>query len=156
MQGVTIREYRSSDFDALSSLWLASWRSAGVRTPVVHTLTSVRRRLPKDLVEWSIHLAVRRQRILGFVALKGSELDQLFVHPAVQSRGIGKGLLDFVKHRRPDGFWLSALVQNYRARRFYKREGLIPGKPILGRHPGHRVIRFEWRPDHPGSGKELP
>ena len=156
MRGVTIREYRASDFDALSALWLTSWLSAGVRTPVTYTLTSLRRRLPKELVVWSTHVAVRRERILGFVALRGAKVEHLFVHPAVQSRGIGKDLLDLVKQQRPEGFSLYTQVQNLKARRFYEREGLIPGKPVLGRHPGSRIIHFEWRPNSPGSGKKAP
>jgi putative acetyltransferase len=153
MTEVTIREYRSSDFGALTSLWLTSWLSTGVRTPFVVTLTVLRRRLQERLGEWSIYVAVRRQLIVGFVALRDSTLEQLFVHPALQSRGIGKRLLDFVKQQRPDGFWLRTQVQNFGARKFYEREGLVAGKPGLNGYPGYRVIRFEWRPDRLKSDK---
>ena len=146
MREVTIRAYRASDFDALTSLWLASWESNGVRIPMKATLTALRRRLVAELANLSIHVATRRERIVGFVALRGNNVDQLFVHPAAQSCGIGKGLLDFVKQQQPEGFWLFTQVQNYGARRFYRREGLTPGKPVL-RHPGYCSIRYDWRPN---------
>jgi GNAT superfamily N-acetyltransferase len=155
VKGVTIREYRASDFDALTSLWLASWESAGVRAPFKATLTALRRRMAAELADLSIHVAARRERIVGFVALRGSNVDQIFVHPAAQSCGIGKSLLDFVKQQLPDGFWLWTQVQNQRARQFYQREGLVPGKPVI-RRAGYRTIRYDWRPNSPGSGKKVP
>ena len=155
MTEVTIREYRSSDFDALTSLWLASWESAAVRIPVKVTLTALRRRLAEELPDLSIQVATRRERVVGFVALRGSKVDQLFVHPAAQSRGIGKALLDFVKRQHAEGLWLFTQVQNHGARRFYQREGLIPGKPVM-RHPAYRIIRYDWRPNGLTSGKRAP
>lgn len=153
MREVTIRPYKPADFNSVTSLWLDSWNSAGVRTPVTETLTSLRRRFVQEEVSWSIHIAAMRLRAIGFVALRGDKVEQLFVDPAAQSRGVGKSLLDFVKQERSRGFWLLTQAQNHGARRFYEREGLTGGKIMLGRHSGYRIIRYDWRPERLGSSR---
>lgn len=146
MREVTIRPYRTSDFDQVTVLWLESWNSAGVPTPLIETLTSLRRRFPKELPGWTLHLATRNSRVIGFVALRGDKVEQIFVHPHVQSSGVGKQLLNLVKRQRPGGFWLSTQVENRRARYFYESKGLTSGRPMMGRHPGYRIVRYTWRP----------
>jgi GNAT superfamily N-acetyltransferase len=143
---VTIRPYRAFDFDQLTVLWLESWNSAGVTTPLTETLTSLRRRFAREIPGWSLHVATRNSRIIGFIALRGDKVEQLFVHPRIQSHGVGKHLLDLAKREKPEGFWLSTPAQSHRARCFYEREGLIGARPIIGRHPGYRIVRYSWLP----------
>jgi GNAT superfamily N-acetyltransferase len=42
-------------------------------------------------------------------------LDQLFVAPEVQGRGIGRTLLYLAKQKLPEGLWLWTVVDNQRA-----------------------------------------
>jgi ribosomal protein S18 acetylase RimI-like enzyme len=142
---VTIRPYRTSDFDQLTVLWLESWNSAGVATPLTETLTSLRRRFPQELPAWTLHVATRGSRVIGFVAVRSNKIEQLFVHPREQSSGVGKHLLDLVKQERPQGFWLYTQVDNRGARRFYEREGMIGGRPVIRGRPGYRIVRYTWR-----------
>src|SRR5579872_1895871 len=116
MTDIAIRPYSDQDFDAVTSLWLSSWQSAGVPSEV--TLSEVRERWPGELAAgWIVHVAVAANRILGFIAHRDDVLEQLFIAPDCQGRGIGKRLLDFAKAEMPHGFRLHTAVQS-RAGRF--------------------------------------
>lgn len=63
-----------------------------------------------------------QQRIQGFVGLDEEYIAGIFVSEEVQSQGIGKLLLDFVKERKRK-LHLNVYQKNKRAIRFYQREG---------------------------------
>jgi GNAT superfamily N-acetyltransferase len=143
---ISIRPYAETDLDRVVTLWLKSWTSTGVSAARTVSLGDLRRRLPREIAGgWEVHVASLGPEIVGFLALSGDRLDQLFISPRRQGQGIGKLLLDFVKARRPHGFWLTTAAET-RAPRFYEREGLLRGETT--RHPrfGHAMIRFDWRP----------
>jgi GNAT superfamily N-acetyltransferase len=140
----TIRDYRDADLDTVAEVWLRSWQSTGIAAPV--TLDELRSRLLDGLAcGWIIHVAANEHCVVGFVAFCGDRLEQLFVAPEWQSRGIGKTLLDCAKNRMPGGFRLHAAAES-RAVRFYEREGLSRGE--TGAHPrfGHMIVTYSWRP----------
>jgi GNAT superfamily N-acetyltransferase len=51
-------------------------------------------------------------------------LDQIFVLPGEQSRGVGTRLLDGAKQAMPQGFTLRMALANRSAGRFYEHSGL--------------------------------
>ena len=60
--------------------------------------------------------------VKGIIRLNGSEIQKLFVEPALQSKGIGTALLQFaVNMKKADSLW--ALEKNHRAIAFYQRNG---------------------------------
>ena len=96
----------------------------GVDMPTPETL---RQRVDAELrSEWDLYVAVRGERVVGMLALKPvpAILDQIFVAPGEQRKGIGKALLDVAKQRMRDGFTLRMAAANEEARRFYEAEGL--------------------------------
>ena len=60
--------------------------------------------------------------IVGFAAVAGPRLDQLFVEPGHQGQGIGTHLLTEALRREPAVATLNVFEQNTRARRFYERQ----------------------------------
>lgn len=85
--------------------------------------------------------------IAGMLAIRPPMLDQLFVAPAWQGRGVGRALFAEARHRMPGGFTLWTQPDNIRARRFYERQGmaLISIGPRADK-PGQVVVHYEWRP----------
>ena len=64
--------------------------------------------------------------LIGFLAVCVAEtkLDQLFITPNRQGRGVGRALFEVAKAQMPGGFWLSTQPANRRAREFYERRGM--------------------------------
>lgn len=141
-----IRPYRESDLGAVAALWLASWKSTGVDLDQPVTVADLRNRFPEEVAQgWTVYVATDGAAILGFLSLSEHTLEQLFVAPEHQSRGIGKTLLDFVKTQFPGGFDLITAIES-RAPEFYEREGLIRREESLHPVHGHRIVRYEWVP----------
>jgi len=139
----TIRPYDNADFDVVTTIWLESWRSTGIASPV--TIEDLRERWPIELGKgWKVDVAICGPNIAGFIATHANRIEQLFIAPAFQGRKIGKQLLDFAKLQMPAGFHLTT-AQDSRAGKFYEREGLTRGLETIHPKFGHRVIEYLWR-----------
>jgi GNAT superfamily N-acetyltransferase len=93
-------------------------------------------------------LAEADGRILGFAQIGPGTLENLYVDPVAQRRGVGTALLDYVKERCPDGFTFWVFQKNDGARRFYERHGcclveLTDGTGNMEKEPD---ARYEWPP----------
>ena len=62
--------------------------------------------------------------VKGFLRLRGTQVEKLFVEPALQGRHIGAALLEAAVSMGADHLW--ALGKNTRAIAFYARHGFCP------------------------------
>ena len=62
------------------------------------------------------------QKIQGFIGLSDKYIEGIFVSEKMQSQGIGKLLLNYIKDRK-DVLHLNVYQKNIRAIHFYQREG---------------------------------
>jgi len=144
---VAIRPYRDEDREAVAKLWLDSWRSTGLSVARLATEAGNYDRIGRELAAgWQAHLAWDGDQLVGFLALKPMSgcLDQLFVSPEAQGRGIGRLLLDLAKDRLPRGLWLRTAEDNHRACRFYERTGFRRSEQQTHPSLGHRTIIYRW------------
>ena len=96
---------------------------------------------------WAVDVATVSSDVIGFLALHDDKLEQLFIAPSAQGKGVGKALLDFAKREKPDGFWLTTSVENSGSNRFYAREGMIHTRmEPHPRFPENIVRIYEWKP----------
>ena len=63
-------------------------------------------------------------QIAGFIGINDQYVEGLFVKETVQSNGIGKRLMDYVKNRKIE-LCLGVYQKNMRAVRFYLRENFL-------------------------------
>jgi len=110
-----------ADIEPLTALYLRS------RTAAMPWLVS-----PHDEPAtrwWMEHVVLAAQRVwvaqssegvLGFAAVDGHWLEQLYVDPEAQARGVGRALLDAAKGCNPEGLMLHVFARNISARRFYE------------------------------------
>lgn len=78
--------------------------------------------------------------------LTRSYLQQLFVDPDFQGRGVGAELLQQVSCLCPAGWSLHVATGNHGARHFYARHGLVEGE--VDAHPvtGRERVLCRWSP----------
>ena len=70
----------------------------------------------------SVYVYESNGEIQGFIGLNREYIEGIFVCDKLQSQGIGKLLLDFIKERRTK-LSLNVYEKNIRAIHFYQREG---------------------------------
>jgi ribosomal protein S18 acetylase RimI-like enzyme len=146
---VEIRRARSEDAEAVGDVWLAAFRAA-YTFPPAHPDGDVRRWIREVLVpgEETFVAVAPDGRIVAIMALRGNDIDQLYVAPDHFDRGIGSQLVELAKERRPNGLGLYTFQANDRARRFYERRGFTAvefgnGDANEERQPD---VRYVWRP----------
>ena len=85
------------------------------------------------------------QEIVGYMLLDGPSLDDLYVHPDYQGRGIGSALLEKAKALSPQRLELSTFQQNVRARAFYEaRSFQVTGCTDGRNEEGVPDVQFAW------------
>lgn len=145
-----LRPAEADDLPALADLLIEA-RAAAVPAmpPSVHPPADVRRWVAGwDLTRREVWVAERGEDLLGFAGLQGDWLDDLYVAPGAQGRGIGSALLALVTGLRPQGFGLWVFVSNAPARAFYARHGLVEHETTDGSGNEERApdVRLAWTP----------
>lgn len=77
------------------------------------------------LAQHHVRVAADGRRLVGFAALSGHWLEQLYVDPDNQGRGIGRMLLQDAQGMSPGRLSLFVFTRNERARRFYEAAGFV-------------------------------
>jgi ribosomal protein S18 acetylase RimI-like enzyme len=134
----------------IASVWLASRRASFPAIPApVHADDDVRRWMCDEVLPTQeVWVAEVDGRIAGMLVLPvgGRWVDQLYVDPEHQRRGVGRALLDRAKSQSPDGLDLWTFETNAGARRFYERHGFVLVESSDGRSNEERVpdCRYRW------------
>jgi ribosomal protein S18 acetylase RimI-like enzyme len=77
---------------------------------------------PLESCDWSL-VAELDGHVVGYVAVTGNHIENLFIMPAAQGHGIGRMLLAAVEQRLSGAVTLRCLIVNGRARSLYERCG---------------------------------
>ena len=80
----------------------------------------------------------------GFVGLNDEYIEGIFVSDEMQSCGIGKLLLDYIKGKKVS-LRLNVYQQNARAISFYQREGFIVQCEGLDEATGEKEYTMLWK-----------
>jgi ribosomal protein S18 acetylase RimI-like enzyme len=132
-----IRKATADDVDTVAAIWHVGWKDGHVGhvppelLPYRHEqqfLSRARKRL-EDM--W---VAESRGQPIGFVVVKGDEVEQLYVDRAARGTGAaamllrrGEAEIRSAGHRRA---WLAVVAGNQRARSFYSRLGWRDAGPM--------------------------
>ncbi len=94
-----------------------------------------------------IWVAERRNEVQGFLALRGSYIDRMYVRPAAQREGVGTALLEKARERSPTGLELHTHQANQRARNFYEKHGFRAVAFGVSPPPENEPdVEYRWRP----------
>jgi GNAT superfamily N-acetyltransferase len=145
---VVIRPARADEFDAVTRVWLDSHVATGLATNSDATFTELRERIPREIENgWQLYVADDGGAVVAMVAFRTRDnyLDQLFVAPGHQGRGIGTLLLEFVRRRLPDEILLRTAIANARAIQWYEREGFVRENEVMQEGWSGPRVYYRWR-----------
>lgn len=116
-----IRTLQKADINRVVDIWLDTNIKAHSFIPSQYWKSNcdlVREMLPHA----EVYVYENEQGIQGFAGLNGDYMEGIFVSDGMQSQGIGKRLLDFIKSKKVK-LCLNVYRKNMRAIHFYQREG---------------------------------
>ena len=147
-----IRDYRPEDFEAVTILWrIAREKSLPeFQRAKGHFFYEdqdyFRDHVLKDNQLWVTDMD---DHPIAFMAMRDEFIDQLYVHPDYQNRGIGKALLDLARQLHPEHVWLYTLQININACMFYEKNGFVAEKFGLSPPPESEPdVEYHWRKDN--------
>jgi GNAT superfamily N-acetyltransferase/chorismate mutase len=145
---LALRPATAADLPALAEVHLSARADAGACfPPAAHTDDEVRAWVAGwDLAAHDVHVAVLGDRVVGYTRATATWLDDLYVLPDAQGRGVGRALLGRVLTLHPDGIGLWVFESNLPAREFYARHGFVALERTDGSANEERApdIRLVW------------
>ncbi|MFD9207372.1 GNAT family N-acetyltransferase [Streptomyces sioyaensis] len=122
---LTIRLAIPTDTPAIAAIHQASRQVTMPYLPPQRRTHDEVTRWVREIVLPQCHtvVAARGPELLGYAAVRGELLDQLYLRPDVRRAGIGSLLLAAARRHRPDGLFLHVFQLNADARAFYAHHG---------------------------------
>lgn len=137
-----IRALRRADIGRGMELWLDANLKAHSFIPAAYwksNFDAVKEMLPQA----EVYVYEDAGEIDAFVGLNGTYIEGIFVSSEMQSKGIGRRLLDFVKTKRTE-LCLNVYQKNTRAIDFYQREGFKIRCEGLDESTGEKDYEMVW------------
>lgn len=138
-----IRELRKVDINKVAEIWL----DTNIKT---HYFISAQYwksnfELVKELLlQATVYVYEDKQEIQGFIGLSNEYIEGIFVSAEMQSQGIGKILLNYVKGKR-NKLILNVYQKNTRAISFYQRERFEIQYSGLDEATGEKDYVMAWQ-----------
>ena len=140
-----VRQYSNDDIDAVMQIWL----DTNIRAH--HFIPSDYWRTNCDMVrellshaEIYVHEDECAKQIDGFIGLNDDYIEGIFVKETMQSKGIGKQLLNHVKEVKPM-LKLSVYQKNVKAIKFYLREKFSIQSENVDDNTGEKEFIMMWK-----------
>jgi GNAT superfamily N-acetyltransferase len=138
---------RAEDATALAAIHVAARRSAMPYLPELHTEEEIRRWFTRRIQEVPDGFRVARAvgQPVGYMFLYEDKLDDVYVVPDWQGRGVGSALLATAKSLSPRRLELSTFQRNARARAFYEARGFREvGRTDGKNQEGVPDVQYAW------------
>lgn len=138
-----IRGLQEADIMKVADLWLDTNIKAHNFIPAQYWESNYE--LVKEMLSQAeVYVYESNGKIQGFIGLNGEYMEGIFVCDKLQSQGIGKRLLDFVKKSRTE-LSLNVYQKNTRAIHFYQREGFEIQSEGLDEATGEKDYVMTWQ-----------
>ena len=138
-----IRKLRKADINKVADIWLDTNIKAHYFIPAQYWKRNFD--LVKELLlQATVYVYEEKEEIQGFVGLSDEYIEGIFVSAEMQSQGIGKILLNYVKGKR-NNLLLNVYQKNARAISFYQREGFEIQCNGIDEATGERDYAMAWQ-----------
>ena len=138
-----IRKLLNGDIDRVADIWLKTNLKAHYFISNQYWKSNYE--LVKEMLSQSeVYVFEADKMIQGFVGLNDEYIEGIFVSDEMQSCGIGKLLLDYIKDKKVS-LRLNVYQKNARAISFYQREGFIIEGEGLDEATGEKEYTMLWK-----------
>ena len=138
-----IRKLQKTDINRVADIWLKTNLKAHYFIPEQYWTNNyevVKEMLPQA----DVYVYEDDKIIQGFVGLNDEYIEGIFVSDEMQSCGIGKLLLDYIKDKK-ERLQLNVYQKNASAISFYQREGFIIQCEGLDEATGEKEYTMLWK-----------
>ena len=137
-----IRELRKTDIDRVADIWLDTNLKTHYFISAQYWKSNFE--LVKELMlQAEVYVYENDQKIQGFTGVRDKYIEGIFVEDEMQSRGIGRLLLNHIKDKKHK-LSLNVYQKNIRAIRFYQREGFEIQREDLDEDTGEKEYVMIW------------
>ena len=138
-----IRKLLNTDIDRVADIWLKT--NLKTHYFISNQYWKSNYELVKEMMSQSeVYVFEVDKMIQGFVGLNNEYIEGIFVSEEMQSCGIGKLLLDYIKDKKVR-LQLNVYQKNARAISFYQREGFIIQCEGLDEATGEKEYTMLWK-----------
>ena len=137
-----IRKLQKADINRVADIWLKTNLKAHFFIPEQYWISNyefVKEMLPQA----EVYVYEDDKMIQGFIGINDEYIEGIFVSDEMQSRGIGKILLDYIKDKK-DRLQLKVYQKNVRAMSFYQREGFTIQSESMDEFTGEKEYVMNW------------
>ena len=137
-----IRKLQKVDINRVADIWLKTNLKAHFFIPEQYWISNyefVKEMLPQA----EVYVYEDDKMIQGFIGINDEYIEGIFVSDVMQSRGIGKMLLDYIKDKK-DRLQLKVYQKNVRAMSFYQREGFTIQSEEMDEFTGEKEYVMNW------------
>ena len=144
-----IRKLQKVDINRVADIWLKTNLKAHFFIPEQYWISNyefVKEMLPQA----EVYVYEDDKMIQGFIGVSDEYIEGIFVSDEMQSCGIGKMLLDYIKDKK-DRLQLKVYQKNVRAMSFYQREGFTIQSERMNEFTGETEYVMNWESDCEGE-----
>ena len=137
-----IRKLQKVDINRVADIWLKTNLKTHYFIPEQYWTNNyevVKEMLPQA----EVYVYEDDKIIQGFIGINDEYIEGIFVSDEMQSRGIGKILLDYIKDKK-DRLQLKVYQKNVRAMSFYQREGFTIQSEEMDEFTGEKEYVMNW------------
>ena len=137
-----IRKLQKVDINRVADIWLKTNLKAHFFIPEQYWISNyefVKEMLPQA----EVYVYEDDKMIQGFIGINDEYIEGIFVSDEMQSRGIGKMLLDYIKDKK-DRLQLKVYQKNVGAMSFYQREGFTIQSEEMDEFTGEKEYVMNW------------
>ena len=138
-----IREFQRDDINKVADIWLDTNIKAHNFISAEYWKSNFKS-VKEALSQAEVYVYEYDTEIQGFIGLSNEYIEGIFVSAEMQSQGIGKILLNYVKGKR-NKLILNVYQKNTRAISFYQREGFEIQYSGLDEATGEKDYVMAWQ-----------
>ena len=137
-----IRKLQKADINRVADIWLKTNLKAHLIISEQYWISNyefVKELLPQA----EVYVYEDDKMIQGFIGINDEYIEGIFVSDEMQSRGIGKMLLDYIKDKK-DRLQLKVYQKNVGAMSFYQREGFTIQSESMDEFTREKEYVMNW------------